>query len=205
MANQMAGMHFAGWVPKLDENAVSATREIGIDAGHRVTNHGSKCRNLHGHRYTVQATVIGPPFEAGESEGMVLDFGFLKEEMVREIDAPCDHGLILWIDDPLVKSFLDLTHAIEVPEEQARFARGLGTSLEKLSDLVALRGYATACQRDGVGKLYLLDRVPTAENLARHWFLRLAPRVEGRTEKRAALARVRVWETPNCYADFPAR
>ena len=30
-------------------------RQIGIDAGHRVMTHGSKCRNMHGHRYTIEA------------------------------------------------------------------------------------------------------------------------------------------------------
>ena len=53
------------------------SREISIDAGHRVTEHTSKCRNLHGHRYTIQAWCSGPLFSEGEQGGMVLDFGFI--------------------------------------------------------------------------------------------------------------------------------
>src|SRR4051812_9687285 len=80
----------------------TATREIGIDMGHRVTNHGSKCRNVHGHRYTIEATITGDLIPDGASEGMVMDFSFLKEEMMREIDEYCDHALCLWVKDPIV-------------------------------------------------------------------------------------------------------
>lgn len=139
------------------------TREIGIDAGHRVTFHGSKCRNIHGHRYTIQATCEGKLQDSGEEMGMVMDFGFLKEEMMNEIDAPCDHGFICWDQD---KQVLDM------------FA---GENL----------------------KLYIVPFVPTAENLARHWFERLARRVDERTEGRANLLKVKVWETPNCSAEYP--
>src|SRR4051812_45172843 len=87
-------------------NTHTIAREIGIDMGHRVTFHGSKCRNLHGHRYTIQATCRGPLFVEGEQQGMVLDFGFLKEIMMKEIDEPCDHGMALWVDDPICSLFM---------------------------------------------------------------------------------------------------
>ena len=88
-----------------EENLI--TREIGIDMAHRVTHHGSKCKNIHGHRYTIHAMVKGPLFESGEQQGMVLDFGFLKEEMMKQIDVPCDHGTTLWIDDPILRMAID--------------------------------------------------------------------------------------------------
>ncbi|WP_374209569.1 6-pyruvoyl trahydropterin synthase family protein [Sinorhizobium meliloti] len=52
------------------------------------------------------------------------------------------------------------------------------------------------------GKTLLLASVPTAENLAKHWFNRLAPRVRFRSHNRANLLRVEVWETPNCMATY---
>lgn len=79
------------------------TRRIEIDAAHRVALHGSKCANLHGHRYVIEATVAGPLVEDGEESGMVMDFGFLKEEMVAVIHDPCDHGTILWYHDPVLE------------------------------------------------------------------------------------------------------
>jgi len=160
------------------------TREIGIDMGHRVTYHGSKCRNLHGHRYTIQATCVGPLFVEGEQQGMVLDFGFLKEEMMSQIDEPCDHGTCLWIDDPFVQSFITLEQL-----DQATYS---------LSASGYWLGYGN------FGKLYLVPFVPTAENLAKHWFERLSPRVRMRTDGHGWLKQVKVWETPSCSAEYPA-
>jgi len=56
------------------------TRRFEFDAGHRIPNHESRCRHLHGHRYALEVTLIGEPVpEAGRSdEGMVLDFSALK-------------------------------------------------------------------------------------------------------------------------------
>lgn len=161
------------------------TREIGIDAGHRVTYHGSKCKNLHGHRYTIQATCVGPLFIEGEQQGMVLDFGFLKDEMMKEIDAPCDHGTILWINDPFTDEFLYGDEAL----------------CEEMRKDVEAIGYAGCVSK--FGKLYIVPFVPTAENLARHWFERLAPRVKARTGDQAELLKVKVYETPNCSAEYP--
>lgn len=164
------------------------TREIGIDMGHRVTFHGSKCRNLHGHRYTVQATCEGPLFVDGEQQGMVLDFGFLKEEMMNEIDAPCDHGMCLWIDDPWAEVL-----AGDMPFHRQQVAEKGYSFIQKVHTHDNL-----------VGKFYFVPFVPTAENLARHWFERLAPRVIARTDGQATIKSVKVWETPNCTATYPA-
>lgn len=141
------------------------TREIGIDAGHRVPNHHSKCKNIHGHRYTIQATVEGELAESGSVEGMAggMDFGFIKEEMMKEIDEPCDHGLILWEQDPF-----------RVPFLKDKFET----------------------------KLYLIDAIPTAENLAKHWFLKLEPKIQYCSAGKASLVKLRVYETPNCWADY---
>ena len=54
------------------------TRGISIDAGHRVPHHHSKCRNIHGHRYEIQAVCRGPLQNSGSQQGMVLDFAFLN-------------------------------------------------------------------------------------------------------------------------------
>lgn len=167
-------------------------REIGIDAGHRVTHHGSKCRNLHGHRYTVQAVCEGPLFAEGEQQGMVLDFGFLKEEMMDIIDAHCDHGMILWIKDPWVPVLLGLTD-LEL-EAEAHNVETEGWVLHEGCGHTHEHG----------GKFYIVPFVPTAENLAAHWFERLTPRVKARTNNQATLKRVIVWETPNCSATYPS-
>ena len=39
--------------------AVSVTRKLEFDAGHRIPDHRSQCRNLHGHRYVLEVTLAG--------------------------------------------------------------------------------------------------------------------------------------------------
>ena len=164
------------------------TREIGIDMGHRVTYHGSKCRNLHGHRYTIQATCKGSLFTSGEQEGMVLDFGFLKDEMMTIIDVPFDHGTTLWIEDPLLAQFL----AMDPEKVQLDYIRS------HVNNLGFWYGYTP------IGKTAVISTVPTAENLAEHWFTMLKPRVAFQTKNQAELLKIKVWETPNCSAEYPA-
>ena len=160
------------------------TREIGIDAGHRVPDHGSKCRNLHGHRYRVIAHASGPLAAEGEQSGMVVDFGFLKTGMMDLIDAPCDHGMILSVNDPL----LPIVSGFIEPD------------MDEVRERVQRDGFAE--DRGECGKLYVVPFTPTAENLARHWFQRLAARVYALSGGRAQLDAVEVFETPNCSAVF---
>lgn len=78
------------------------TKEITIAMGHSVTNHSSKCRGLHGHDYRIIATVEGDSIRTpGTSdEGMVVDFGNLKQAMMDVIDKYYDHGFVLYEKDP---------------------------------------------------------------------------------------------------------
>lgn len=75
-------------------------RYVDIDAGHRVARHGSKCRNLHGHRYRLTVRVAGPVKEdESEEHGMVIDFGRVKEALMV-IHDEWDHRLLIGADDP---------------------------------------------------------------------------------------------------------
>ncbi len=162
------------------------SREIGIDAGHRVPTHGSKCKNLHGHRYTIQAICEAGFLQSeGEQKAMVIDFGFLKEEMMDVIDADCDHGLILYSGDPLLERLIDEDHFSEV----LKIVKEVGWCTVKSANT-------------GVGKIYLIQDIPTAEVLARHWFYRLKTRVQARSSGDASLVALKVWETPNCWAIY---
>lgn len=50
-------------------------------------------------------------------------------------------------------------------------------------------------------KTVVLDRIPTAENLAAIIFEILAPHYHGHYGADLRLTRVRLYETPNCWAD----
>jgi len=77
------------------------TRRIEFDAGHRIPDHKSKCRNAHGHRYVLEATVEGPvQDELGRSDtGMVVDFGDLKTVMVDKVGDRWDHAFLVYAGD----------------------------------------------------------------------------------------------------------
>ncbi len=161
-------------------------KHIEIDAAHRVPDHGSKCRALHGHRYKIEAYCIGELQDQGAGDGMVMDFSFLKEEMVDHIDRYCDHGLILRWNDPML-DYLCSDALLE-----ANDLKDVGPERWKAWDYSFMhRGL----------KLYLMPHTPTAENLARHFFLVLQSRIKVRGVR---LARIVVWETPTCHAAYPA-
>ena len=56
------------------------TRRLEFDAGHRIPDHKSQCKHLHGHRYVLEITLSGEPIDqAGDSSnGMVMDFSEIK-------------------------------------------------------------------------------------------------------------------------------
>lgn len=80
------------------------TKEIEIDMAHRVMNHASKCKNLHGHRYKIEVGVDDKviSIEGQSDEGMVIDFGKLKQIMMIELDDTFDHNSIFCEADPIV-------------------------------------------------------------------------------------------------------
>jgi 6-pyruvoyltetrahydropterin/6-carboxytetrahydropterin synthase len=157
----------------------SITRKIECDIGHRIPNHFSQCCHIHGHRYVIEATCVGELVREGSSKDMVLDFSFLKDEMMKVIHHTADHALILSLEDPL---------------------------------LDVLMGYGSGnvtCEGGRVeitdfGKIYVIEASPTAEALAAHWFYQLEPRVSARSEGQAELRFIKVYETPNCWALYPA-
>lgn len=167
------------------------SRRIEIDAGHRIMTHGSKCRHVHGHRYAIEAVCEAADLHhVGEQTDMVVDFGFLKEEMLAAIDAPCDHGFIAALADrELLAAFAP---------EGADLAVWLGA----LEAQVAHEGAALTTDTRLATKLYVVPFQPTAECLAKHWFACLVEPVQRRSGATARLVCVRVWETPNCVAEY---
>ncbi len=95
------------------------TKQIKWHMGHRVPNHKSKCRSMHGHTYFLTAEVLGTIHEAeGTSdEGMVIDFGDIKAILIAIIYDLLDHATMLSHRDSLVPALqADLdTRLIVVP------------------------------------------------------------------------------------------
>ncbi|NBO18428.1 MAG: 6-carboxytetrahydropterin synthase [Proteobacteria bacterium] len=74
----------------------SCTRRIEFDAAHRVQGHEGKCRNLHGHRYSIEATFSATQLD---NLGRVVDFGVIKTLLGQWIDDNWDHTTILFEQD----------------------------------------------------------------------------------------------------------
>lgn len=197
------------------------SREIGIDVGHRVPDHGSKCRNPHGHRYRVIATCEGPVMDqkGNEENGMVVDFGNLKKYMMDIIDAVFDHGFVVYKGD---KAMMDMffpiheAYAESTVIDHVMVAENFKIAWQEKLDLYTynvknkletkpLYLYRTSkSEQDPEGmKVIIVDYVPTAENLAKHFYEMLAPIIAAHYgEEVIRLKKITLYETPNGWVDY---
>jgi 6-pyruvoyltetrahydropterin/6-carboxytetrahydropterin synthase len=84
------------------------TRRLEFDAGHRIPSHHSKCRHLHGHRYTIEVTLSGNIItDAGAAEqGMVMDYSEVKRIANVALVDLWDHAFLVYRQDVEVLQFL---------------------------------------------------------------------------------------------------
>lgn len=142
------------------------SKTIEIDMGHRVPNHKSKCRHLHGHRYKIECGVDDRVItEKGtSSEGMVIDYGDLKDILKLEIEDKFDHKFVT-------------ANNLYTPDIFNCFS---------------------LLERNSLG-IITVDFIPTAENLAKHWYELIKPKLKQRDIN---IRYVKVWETPTSTATY---
>lgn len=75
------------------------TRIFTFDAAHKVLEHKSKCKYLHGHTYKLELTCVAPQLD---KLGMVADFGDIKLFAEKWLNENLDHNTILNELDPLL-------------------------------------------------------------------------------------------------------
>lgn len=85
------------------------TRKLEFDAGHRIPDHRSQCRNLHGHRYVLEITLQGDlvDTEGAPDRGMVMDFADVKSLAMEHLVNKWDHAFLVYEGDVKVREFLD--------------------------------------------------------------------------------------------------
>ncbi len=137
---------------------ITCTRRIEFDAAHRIIDHESKCKMLHGHRYAIELTFGSKNLD---KLGRIIDFGDIKDIFVNWVDKNLDHNTILSIKD------------------------------KNLGDLIS----KTTGQ-----KIYYLDENPTAENIAKHLFNDIAPKLFSKFNSK--IVAIKIFETPNCSAQI---
>ena len=140
------------------------TSRMEFDAGHRIPNHKSTCKNLHGHRYAIEVSLCGEIIQQEHQSdfGMVLDFKDAKELIRTTIVDPWDHAFIVYKKD-----------------------------LEVLNFLNQIKDHKTV----------ILERVPTAENMALIAFQMLEAAFNDKFDGKIKPNLVRLYETPNNWAD----
>ena len=76
--------------------ATRIRRWVETDTGHRVPNHKSKCRHMHGHRYRWEAELEGGVVtkKGISDEGMLMGFSDISELLNEHI-----HDCLLYTSD----------------------------------------------------------------------------------------------------------
>jgi 6-pyruvoyltetrahydropterin/6-carboxytetrahydropterin synthase len=140
------------------------TRRLEFDAGHRIPNHASRCRHLHGHRYAIEITLGGELIAvAGDArEAMIMDFAEVSAIARRELVDAWDHAFLAWREDREVLRFL-----ATIPEHRT----------------------------------VVFELPPTAEHLAHTAYATLGRAYHDHFGNDLRLERIRLYETPNCWAD----
>ncbi len=140
------------------------TIRLEFDAGHRIPNHKSQCRNLHGHRYALEITLSGDIIHASNAseDGMVMDFSDVKKIARESVVDVWDHAFLVFKEDKVILDFLN-----SLPSH----------------------------------KTVIFPSVPTAENMAVEAFKILKSQYKDIYGNHLTLERVRLYETPNSWAD----
>ena len=63
------------------------SRTFSFEAAHQLEWHPGACKNLHGHSYRVEVTVVGPL----DDNGIVIDFSDLEDVVRAEVIDRFDH------------------------------------------------------------------------------------------------------------------
>lgn len=86
-------------------NTIRLTKQFYFETGHALYGYDGKCRNVHGHSYQLDVTVIGQPISDLNhvKNGMVIDFGDLKTIVKTEIVDVFDHSTVFNQNTPHVE------------------------------------------------------------------------------------------------------
>ena len=71
---------------------VCISKAFTFDAAHNLTNYKGKCEALHGHTYRLEVTVCGNIDQL--DNGLLMDFGDLKELVNRVVLSKLDHSYL---------------------------------------------------------------------------------------------------------------
>jgi 6-pyruvoyl-tetrahydropterin synthase len=149
------------------------TKEAYADFAHFIPGHEGPCMNIHGHTWRLAITVGSPSLDP---QGMVVDFGILKEKILRPMVDLLDHSLVVYgdlLNRPAFRSCLE----------------GLGIQLSALSRKHPQTTWPRRKMILGDGSLYLFGGIrivafpwaPSSERLARWLYEEATQAIESMT------------------------
>lgn len=95
---------------------ITVTRHHDFCYGHRVVDHESKCKHLHGHNGRIHFTIRAADNKL-DGIGRVIDFSVIKQKLCQWVEDVIDHSTLIWSKDPLLPTLRDLDRdgIFEVP------------------------------------------------------------------------------------------
>ena len=145
---------------------IRITKSFTFETGHALYGYDGLCKNVHGHSYKLDVTVIGTPIKDSNNVkfGMVIDFKDLKKIVKEEIVDVFDHATVFNKNTPhveLAKELGDRGHSVLLVDYQPTsemmvldFAQKIKTRLPKQTKLFSLKlqetetSYAEWCAGD---------------------------------------------------------
>ena len=104
-------------------STIRITKQFSFETGHALYGYDGKCRNVHGHSYKLNVTVIGQPISdtTHVKLGMVIDFSDLKVIVKNKIVDVFDHATVFNKNTPhveLAKELSDRGHNVLLVDYQ---------------------------------------------------------------------------------------
>ncbi len=145
---------------------IRITKQFNFETGHALYGYDGKCKNIHGHSYKLNVTVLGTPITDSNNVkyGMVIDFTDLKKIVKEEIVDVFDHATVFNKNTPhieLAKELKERGHLVILVDYQPTsenmvldFVEKIKARLPKSIELYSLRlqetesSYAEWCAED---------------------------------------------------------
>lgn len=104
-------------------SVIRITKQFSFETGHALYGYDGKCKNVHGHSYRLDVTVIGKPISDSSNVkfGMVIDFSDLKKIVKEDIVNVFDHATVFNKNTPhveLAKELKDRGHNVLLVDYQ---------------------------------------------------------------------------------------
>lgn len=149
---------------------IRITKQFNFETGHALYGYDGKCKNIHGHSYKLNVTVLGTPITDSNNVkyGMVIDFTDLKKIVKEEIVDVFDHATVFNKNTPhieLAKELKERGHLVILVDYQPTsenmvldFVEKIKARLPKSIELYSLKlqetesSYAEWCAEDNISK-----------------------------------------------------